>query len=70
MFSAIGTVAITSTGSSSRAASTAVTTTAAAPAMSMVISSIFAAALIEMPPVSKVTPLPDQGHLRLGVGRA
>ena len=37
MFSAIGTVAVTATGSSSRAASTVVAMTAAAPLMSEVM---------------------------------
>ena len=58
MFSAIGTVAITSIGSPRSAASTMVATTAAAPAISEVMWCICAAGLIEMPPVSKVMPLP------------
>ncbi len=58
MFSAIGTVAVTSAATPSFAASTTVATTAAAPAMSEVIASIPAAGLMEMPPVSKVMPLP------------
>jgi hypothetical protein len=60
MFSAIGTVAVTATGSSSRAASTVVATTAAAPLMSDVMWSMLAAGLIEMPPVSNVMPLPTR----------
>ena len=58
MFSAIGTVAMTSTGSPSSATRHMVAITAAAPAMSHFMSSIFAAGLIEMPPESKVMPLP------------
>ena len=58
MFSAIGTVAITVTGRLRRAASRVVATTAAAPAISEVMFSIFAAGLMEIPPVSKVMPLP------------
>ena len=58
MFSAIGTVAITSMGSPWLAASTMVATTDAAPAISEVMWCIDAAGLIEMPPVSKVMPLP------------
>ncbi|CNW30274.1 Uncharacterised protein [Mycobacterium tuberculosis] len=60
MFSAIGTVAITSIGSRSRAASVTVAITAAAPPMSEVMWCIDAAGLIEMPPVSKVIPLPTK----------
>ena len=58
MFSAIGTVAMTSIGSCWLAARTMVATTAAAPAISEVMWCIWAAGLIEMPPVSKVMPLP------------
>jgi hypothetical protein len=58
MFSAIGTVAVISSGYFSFAASTIVATIAAAPDMSEVISSIAAAGLIEMPPVSNVMPFP------------
>ena len=68
MFSAIGTVAVTATGSSSRAASTVVATTAAAPAMSEVMWSMCAAGLIEMPPVSNVTPLPTSATDARGAG--
>src|SRR5699024_1668300 len=59
-FSAIGTVAVTVTGSSRVAAAITVATTAAAPAMSLVIWSMPAAGLIEMPPESNVTPLPTR----------
>ena len=59
---------MTATGSSSRAASTAVATTAAAPAMSEVMWSMFAAGLIEMPPVSNVTPLPTSATDARGAG--
>ena len=68
MFSAIGTVAVTATGSSSVAASTVVATTAAAPAMSEVMWSMFAAGLIEMPPVSNVMPLPTSATDARGDG--
>ena len=67
MFSAIGTVAVTATGSASRAASTVAATTAAAPPMSEVIWSMLAAGLIEMPPVSNVTPLPTSATRARGV---
>src|SRR3954447_12008717 len=68
MFSAIGTVAVTVTGSSSRAASTVVATTAGAPAMSEVMWSMCGAGLIEMPPVSNVTPLPTSATDARGAG--
>ncbi|SIF34067.1 Uncharacterised protein [Mycobacteroides abscessus subsp. abscessus] len=58
MFSAIGTVAITSIGSCWRAASKVTAITAAAPPISEVMFSMPPAGLIEMPPVSKVMPLP------------
>ena len=58
MFSAIGTVAITSIGSFCWAASTTVAITAAAPPMSEVMWCMLAAGLMEMPPVSNVMPLP------------
>ena len=58
MFSAIGTVAITSIGNRNWAASVTVAITAAAPPMSEVMWCIDAAGLIEIPPVSNVTPLP------------
>ena len=58
MFSAIGTVAMTSIGSCCLAASTTVAITAAAPPMSEVMWCMLAAGLIEMPPVSNVMPLP------------
>ena len=70
MFSAIGTVAVTATGSSSRAASTMVAITAAAPLMSDVMWSMFAAGLIEMPPVSNVMPLPTSATVARGRGAA
>ena len=57
-FSAIGTVAITSTGRPSWATRHTVAITAAAPAMSLFISSIFSAGLMDRPPLSKVIPLP------------
>ena len=63
MFSAIGTVAMTSMGNCWPAASTMVATTAAAPAISEVMWCICAAGLIEMPPVSKVMPLPMRATL-------
>ena len=68
MFSAIGTVAVTATGSSSVAASTVVAITAAAPPMSDVMWSMFAAGLIEMPPVSNVMPLPTSATFARGDG--
>ena len=68
MFSAIGTVAVTATGSSSVAASTVVAITAAAPLMSDVMWSMFAAGLIEMPPVSNVMPLPTSATCARGDG--
>ena len=58
MFSAMGTVAITSIGRFSAATSSMVAITAAAPAMSEVMWCIWAAGLMEIPPVSKVMPLP------------
>ncbi len=68
MFSAIGTVAVTATGSSSFAASTVAAITAAAPPMSDVMWSMLAAGLIEMPPVSNVIPLPTSATLARGDG--
>ena len=68
MFSAIGTVAVTATGSSRRAASTVVAITAAAPPMSEVMWSMLAAGLIEMPPVSNVMPLPTSATFFCGAG--
>ena len=55
------------TGSSSFAAATMVATTAAAPDMSLVIWSILAAGLMEMPPESKVMPLPTRATLAVGL---
>jgi hypothetical protein len=57
-FSAIGTVAVSSTGRPSRATRQAVAITAAAPAMSLVMWCMLAAGLIDRPPLSKVMPLP------------
>ncbi len=59
-FSAIGTVATRSTGRASSPTRQAVAITAAAPAMSLFMSSIFAAGLIDRPPLSKVMPLPTR----------
>ena len=60
MFSVAPTTPITRTGSPSRAIAPTAATTAAPPDMSNFISCIFAAGLIEMPPVSKVTALPTR----------
>ena len=54
----MGTVAVTSTGRRSWATRHTVAITAAAPAMSLFMFSMFAAGLIEMPPLSNVMPLP------------
>ena len=54
----MGTVAVTSTGRRSWATRHTVAITAAAPAMSLFMCSMFAAGLIEMPPLSNVMPLP------------
>ena len=60
MFSVAGTTATTRRGTPSRAIARTAATTAAAPAMSSFIRSMPSAGLIEMPPVSKVTPLPTR----------
>ncbi len=60
MFSVAPTTPITRTGSPSRAIAPTAATTAAPPDMSNFISCIFAAGLIEMPPVSNVTALPTR----------
>ena len=54
----MGTVAVTSTGRPSWATRHTVAITAAAPAMSLFMSSIFSAGLMDRPPLSKVMPLP------------
>ena len=58
MFSVAGTTAVIVTGSPSAAIASIASSTAAPPDMSNFISCIFAAGLIEIPPVSKVTALP------------
>ena len=58
MFSAIGTMPRTRRGTPSAPIARIAPTTAAPPAMSLFIHSMPAAGLIEIPPVSKVTPLP------------
>ena len=58
MFSAIGRYALTATDGLSAAIASMAAPTAAAPAMSDFISHMPCAGLIEMPPVSKVMPLP------------
>ena len=55
---------MTLTGRPSLAASTTVEMTAAAPPMSEVMFSMPAAGLMEIPPVSKVMPLPTSATLR------
>ena len=60
MFSVVGTTATISTGSPSSAIAATASSTAAAPDMSIFISCIPAPGLSEMPPVSKVTPLPTK----------
>ena len=60
MFSVEGTTAIRSIGSPSSAIAPTASSTAAAPDMSIFISCMPAEGLIEMPPVSKVTPLPTR----------
>ncbi len=60
MFSVAGTAATTFNGSSSSAIAATDSRTAAPPDMSIFMSSIFAAGLIEIPPVSKVTALPTR----------
>ena len=58
MFSVAGTTATRSIASPSSAIAATASSTAAAPDMSIFISCMPAEGLIEMPPVSKVTPLP------------
>ena len=58
MFSVEGTTAIRSTARPSSAIAATASSTAAAPDMSIFISCMPADGLSEMPPVSKVTPLP------------
>ena len=60
MFSAAGTQPVTFTPSPSDAIARMAPITAAAPDMSAFISSMLAAGLMEMPPVSKVMPLPTR----------
>ncbi len=60
MFSAAGTTPITLIGAPSVAIARIAQTTAAPPAMSSFIRSMPSAGLIEMPPVSKVMPLPTR----------
>ena len=60
MFSVEGTTATRLTGSPSSAIAATASSTAAAPDMSIFISCMPAEGLIEMPPVSKVTPLPTR----------
>ena len=57
-FSTAGTTAVTLMGRPSSAAARAAPSTLAAPHMSNFISSMVAAGLMEIPPESKVTPLP------------
>ena len=58
MFSTAATTPTTRIGASSRLSARIAVITAAPPAMSSFIRSIISAGLIEMPPVSNVTPLP------------
>ena len=58
MFSQVGTMAIRLIGNCSFTAAQKVPITLAAPHMSNFISSIFRPGLSEMPPLSKVMPLP------------
>ena len=58
MFSVVGTITTRLIGSFMPATARKVPSTLAAPHMSYFISSISAAGLSEMPPVSKVMPLP------------
>ena len=60
MFSVAGTTATRSTASPSSAIAATASSTAAAPDMSIFISCIEAEDFSEMPPVSKVTPLPTR----------
>ena len=65
MFSADGTQPVTRIGRASSAIALTAPMTAAAPAMSDFISSMLAAGLMEMPPVSKVMPLPTRARCRV-----
>ena len=58
MFSTAPTTATTRTCRPSSAIAPMAATTAPPPAMSPFMSSMYSRSLIEMPPVSKVTPLP------------
>ena len=69
MFSARQSQPVTATGRPSRAAASTVCSTAAAPAMSDFMASMPAAGLIEMPPESKVMPLPTSATLAVGARR-
>jgi hypothetical protein len=60
MFSAAGTTAMTRIGAFSKAMARSAATTVAAPAMSSFMRSMPSAGLMEMPPVSNVTPLPTR----------
>ena len=60
MFSQVGTIMVRLIGRAMRATARMVPMTPAAPPMSYFISSISAAGLSEMPPVSKVMPLPTR----------
>ena len=60
MFSVAGTQATTFNGRPSSAIAPTPSSTAAPPDMSIFISSIFGAGLIEIPPVSKVTAFPTR----------
>ena len=62
MFSHAGMTPTTLTGAFISASARSVPSTAAAPDMSNFISSISAAGLSEMPPVSKVMPLPTSAR--------
>ena len=65
MFSAIGTVAMISTGSFSAAAATVLAMTAAAPPMSDFIGAMFAVLMLS-PPESKVIPFPTRAIRAFG----
>ena len=68
MFSAAGTTPMTRTEGASRPIARIAQTTAPPPAMSRFIRSMPSAGLIEIPPVSKVTPFPT--NPRTGPGTA
>ena len=65
MFSVAGTTVTSLIGRPSRAIATVPSIAAAPPDMSIFISCILAAGLIEMPPVSKVTALPTMPSVSL-----